>query len=493
MILVGHFQIRVIHVASPEFRFPGASRTEGPQGSDALPSPRPSIDCRHGHREPPRLRHRRRRRYGWRDGLGGRHAPVDFGEDDHRLVRITDFPARVDPPKRVRIYARREHFVLQFWDPAVKHTLYARVNGDLIAAIAKAREIDQQLTDLKSSGYGRSPIGHEELVTRYRQDLERRADAALIAVASVTRFRSALDHYLAFTRLPAIGAKYPSAGRAGRDFALRLSAYLESLEIAPNGRPGAPKRRMLGQDFVLDTVRAMFQWAGDAERGNCLPPGFLNPFRRQVLDRRRVAAGMFGEPDITVAMAHAFLETCDTFQLRLFAPLALLGLRAAEPIYLFHELIEHDTLHVACLEELEHATKGLQNKRLPLLPALTALLKPQATGLLYLRRAVAEGRERPKLQGASLQQVIEECSRRWQGTSSVGERLRIRRAVLDDVGALTYKQIQGEFTGLAQRLHWPAAATLKDLRHLFATCMASRRAASLSGPARTWRLRRCSW
>jgi integrase len=391
----------------------------------------------------------------------------------HRLVRITEFPAGVQPPRHVRMYSRREHFVLQFWDPAVKRTLSSRVDGDLISAFEKARQIDQRLTDLRSSGHGRSTMTHEELLGHFMEDLDRRAQAAAVAPATVNRFRSALGHYLNFASLPEMFSMMPFACNVNRDFALRFSAYLGTREVSPNGRPGAHKRRMVGQNFVLDTVRAMFEWAADPQRGDCLPSGFINPFRRRAFHRRTVAADMFGEPDITLVMARDFLTACDAYQLRLFAPLVLLGLRAAEPIFLFHEMIERDTLHVACLEELEHFTKGLQNKRLPLIPPLVALLNAQATGLLFVRRAVAEGHEHPKFQGASLPQVVEECNRRWQGSTSVHDRLKIRNAVLHDAGALTYKQIQGEFASVAQRLHWPRAATLKDLRHLFATCMAN--------------------
>jgi intergrase/recombinase len=44
---------------------------------------------------------------------------------------------------------------------------------------------------------------------------------------------------------------------------------------------------------------------------------------------------------------------------------------------------------------------------------------------------------------------------------------------MHDAGSLTYKLIQGEFAQLANKLGWPAAATLKDLRHLFSTALAN--------------------
>ena len=55
----------------------------------------------------------------------------------HRLVRVDGFPAGIIPPKRVRIYARGDHYVLQWWDPTAKRTLCERVNGDLVTAIAR--------------------------------------------------------------------------------------------------------------------------------------------------------------------------------------------------------------------------------------------------------------------------------------------------------------------------------------------------------------------
>ena len=38
-----------------------------------------------------------------------------YGER-HRLVRVAEFPAGIVGPKQVRVYARRDHYVLQWWD-----------------------------------------------------------------------------------------------------------------------------------------------------------------------------------------------------------------------------------------------------------------------------------------------------------------------------------------------------------------------------------------
>jgi hypothetical protein len=69
--------------------------------------------------------------------------------------------------------------------------------------------------------------------------------------------------------------------------------------------------------------------------------------------------------------------------------------------------------------------------------------------------------------------LVEEYRRRCARSREVTAlgRQRLRDGVLQDAGALTYDHIEGEFSKLARRLCWPATATVKDLRHLFATTM----------------------
>ncbi len=112
----------------------------------------------------------------------------------HRLVRVTEFPLGINPPGKVRIYRRRDHYVLQCWDRDEKKTLSERVDGDLIDAISTARRIDERLESHRGSGRRSRRIGHVELVGHYVADLKQRADAGEIDVATVVRYRSALDH-----------------------------------------------------------------------------------------------------------------------------------------------------------------------------------------------------------------------------------------------------------------------------------------------------------
>lgn len=381
------------------------------------------------------------------------------------------------PPKRVRIYFRCDHYILQWWKPAAKKNLSDRVNGDLVAAIMRARQIEERLEHFRSSGQGRRRITHRELVERFRADLSRRAEAGEIDPRTVARYGSALEHYLRFAEQPAIESAVPAASQVNREFTLQFSAYLANLEIAPNGHPHTRRRRMASPRYVEDVCRAMFAWAADPERGNLLPDGFRNPFAGKGRRTNEAAQDLFGEPDITLEMADQFLAACDRFQLPLFALLAFYGLRASEPCFLFREHLADGWLRIPCLPGLGYVTKGRRDKRVPLIAPLQTLLKPASDGpdqgVLFLRRDVQEGTETPPLLGASLETLEQQFASRCQQSarSMARDRIQQRDAVLKEAGALTYDHIEHEFRKVARPLHWPANATLKDFRHLFASTL----------------------
>jgi hypothetical protein len=399
-----------------------------------------------------------------------------YGER-HRLVRVLDFPAGIVGPEKVRLYRRHDHYVLQWWDPAAKTNLSDRVQGDLVAAIARARQIEERLTHFKASGQVRHRhLRHADLLEAFLTDLQRRADAGGIDPATVRRYRSALHHYLAFCEDPSIAKAYPHAMGVNREFRLKLAAFLAQRSISPNGHAHAAVRTMRGQRFVLDTVRALYEWAADPERGQLLPEGFRNPFLRASETRSLLKGDPLAEPDITLGMAIDLVTICDRFQLRLFVPMLLFGLRAAEPCFLFTEYLDGNWLRVPCNADLGYSTKGRRDKRFPLIddlqPYWEELQRDRAGGLLYERRGVLDGSQRAPLRGASLAEVATEYRRRCLAKpDGSAERQRLRDAVLREAGALTYDQVEGEFKALARGLRWPTGATLKDLRHLFATTM----------------------
>jgi integrase len=397
--------------------------------------------------------------------------------EKHRLKRVTSFPQGILPPKKVRLYLRAGHIILQWWDPRKKGNLCVRVNGDLVTAISRAREIDDRLTNCRTSGYVSGRSGHRELVDTFLADLDQRADADEVDPATVVRYRSALQHFLAFVTDPAIHKAFPHAATINRDFQLAFAAFLQNRSISPNGHANTKQRPMRCQAYVTDTVRAMFEWAADPDRGHLLPQGFRNPFRQGRSGRRHESIDQTSEPDITVAMAVNFLQACDAYQLGLFVPIIVCGLRAAEPCFLFREYIQDRWLKVPCNPDLFYQTKGRRAKRFPWLDEIGLFLQPSLAerghGLLYQGRRFLEApKERPFL-GASLKELTDELQRRCGARSglSARERIHLRDQLLLQAGGLTYDQVQAEFHKIAKKLAWPPIATPKDFRHLFSTCL----------------------
>lgn len=393
------------------------------------------------------------------------------------MQRITQFPSGVTPPERVRIYLRNGRHLLQWWEPSQRKNVAEAINGDLIEAVVRARQVEARLSAFKTSGRVVGRLPHDELANVFVTDLQIRSDAGEVTPATVRRYEAALAHYLAFAQSPA-ARRYTDARTIDRSFALAFAAFLAERRVAPNGVTSGVQRRMKGCDFVWDAVRAMYRWAGDPDRGNRLGDGFRNPFLRQHSQRPRHAADPFGEPDITIGMAAAFLAACDAYQLRLFVPLIFLGLRAAEPCFLFREYVDGKWLRVPCNAALAYSTKGRRDKRLPLVePTRTALLGVAAgkSGLLFTRRSVVDGRESPPLLDASLASLEREFEARLRVASDRGAaaRQRIRDGVLADAGAVGYDRLEAEFHKVAAALKWPPSATPKDFRHLFATSLAN--------------------
>ncbi|MDP6468639.1 MAG: hypothetical protein QF918_12905 [Pirellulaceae bacterium] len=396
--------------------------------------------------------------------------------DKHRLERIIDLPAGIVAPRRVRIYRRSNHFIIQWWDRQEKRTVCERVDGDLLAALSRARDVDEHLEHFRVALGKPRRRRPGELAERYLDDLHRRAGAVEIDIATVDRYRSAIQHFVKFVEQPTVAAKYPNIAQVDRGFQLEFSAYLNSIQISPNGHANTSAHPMKATGYVMDIVRAMFEWASDADRGNLLPDGFRNPFSSRKRGTRQVVIDPLSEPDITIPMATSLIEACDPFQLSIFAPLVFYGLRPSELGWIFRENIEGEWLRVPCRAELDYFTKGRRDKSFPIVDCLRPLWDARshsATGLLYVNRGVAEGRTTPESLGWSAAHLATEFRRRCVAIKEPDARQRrhIRDQVMKESGQLKYDHVEAEFKKLSSRLEWPAEATLKDLRHLFCTCL----------------------
>ncbi len=391
----------------------------------------------------------------------------------HRPIRVTELPAGIEPPKKVRIYQRAEHYLLQWWDRTQKKTLSQRVDGDLVEAIVRAREIDTRLAHYRSSGQPAGRLNHDQLVGEYLVDLTKRADAGEIDPRTVDRYRASLQcHYLPFVTQPDIARRYRHTTDIDRDFKLEFARFLQPRHVSANGNSRGATRPMRAQRYVIDVVRSMLHWASDAHRGNLLPAGFQNPFRQSNSHADQSGGHSIIEPDITTQMALEFLLACDAFQLPIFATLALYGLRPDELGWIFREDIHSGWVHVIGHPELSYKTKGRRDKQFPILKCLNSIWPAPfraEQGLLFYRR---QGRGSLASE-TTKQSLADELQRRCSDESqfSAAKQRQLRDAIMNDAGQLSYDQVRTEFGKLARHLGWPKCATVKDFRHLFATSL----------------------
>lgn len=391
--------------------------------------------------------------------------------EKHRLVRVTPSSAgNISLPKTVRIYRRTDHHVLQWWEPANKKTLSLKVTGDLIDAVAKGREIESRLTNFRSSGNAHGRLSHSELVSAYLKDLESRANAGEIDLGTVARYRAPLEcHYLVFVAKPEVARRYSSVTRVDRNFQLEFLQFLQSRNVSANGRVAGTGRPMRGQRYVIDTVRAMFHWAADSQRGNLLPTGFVNPFRRRAAEQRRVQELL--QPDVTMEMTAEFILKCDLFQLPIFSVLALYGLRPGELGWLFGEDMSDGWFRVAGIPELSYSTKGKRDKQFPMLECLRRFWEPRSAGLRDGLMFHARKKALRKLPMPSKESLTMQFQEQRSHAETAAKLRTLRNRLLASAGQLTYDPIRLEFGKLARRLSWPRVATVKDFRHLFATSL----------------------
>lgn len=397
----------------------------------------------------------------WSEKYGGRH----------NWRRIDNFPPGISAPKKVRIYHRSDHHVLNWWDPSRKKNLSLRVEGDLLDAIMRAREIDDRILNYRRSGASSRRTTHSELVGRFIDFQRRRAQAGEITEGTCERYRTSLEYYLNYVR-EAANPNVDTVNKVNRDFVLEFEGFLRGVQVSPNGHANTAKRTLKSTDYVISIVRSMFRWACDPNGSAILGDGFANPFAN--INRRtdRVARDLFGEPDITVEMAESFLRECDSFQLPIFSLLVFYGLRPSELTFALRELLTTEWLSVVCHPELSYFTKGRRDKRLPLLPQIRTLLvdsKKQKGGLLLQSRRTHEGNAAPRLLAADKLKLVKEYEALKSDSSLT--KIQAQNILLRDSGGLTYDHIEHEFRKIAARLDWPAAATLKDFRHLFNTEM----------------------
>ncbi|MEK6259897.1 MAG: hypothetical protein AABP62_14855 [Planctomycetota bacterium] len=308
------------------------------------------------------------------------------------------------------------------------------------------------------------------MLDRFIRDLHQRADADEIDVRTVRRYDNALVYLRRFTEQSAILVRYPHPGRIGREFVLQFLAFLKSQTVNRNGGTDGPRKPLQSVGYVLETANAAMAWAADPDRGSLLDSGFRNPFRGQAQALRTGVPDPCTAPSITVAMAADWLRHCDLYQRRLFAPLILFGLRAAELSWVLADDVDDEWFRVRCHPDLDHLTKGRRDKKFPLGKLRRYFSGPPTNSPVWLPR---RGFLPPAGLPDNTPNLVTEFHHRLAQVPQIcaANRRQIRDQLLHEAGALGYDRIEQEFQKLARNLKWPRQATLKGFRHLFATAL----------------------
>lgn len=178
------------------------------------------------------------------------------------------------------------------------------------------------------------------------------------------------------------------------------------------------------------------------------------------------------------------LDTCDDWQLPLFATLMMTGLRPGELTHLIlpDDLdLEHGVLRVRDKPELGWQVKTRTEREIPLMPPLIELLRTmlagRTSGVAFRRRRFSgPNSEEPRV--TSVAQMSEEIAIRvchaeaeLQQVLNRERRSTIVRAVWRDAGLIKTERIRIEFMRLSHAIGAPELTSPKMLRHLFATTL----------------------
>lgn len=375
---------------------------------------------------------------------------------------------------RVRGYRRGQIWYLQYQENGRRHR--PRVGPELRAAKQLAAQTHAQLASSDVALFTFEAIAIPELRKRW---LEHHEHVLRSSIHTINRYRTATDHLLNFLR--DVRPVQLASNFTARD-AEALTAYLRTIEVAPNGHKNSAKRALLdkGVKFILECCRALFTYA--AKRRH-LSPYAENPFTAIEVDRIPIEQSKPIEL-FTPEQEQDFLEACDDWQFPIFLTLMLTGLRPGE---LCHLLLPDDVdlevqvLRVRNKPKLGWQIKTRSERDVPLVPILSRVLKevigPRATGPLFRQPRCERMGHVPELNHArpALETEADHrvSTRQTELNRSLSrqERLETMRGIWHDLCALKEDRIRLEFIRIARRVGLAKATAPKVLRHMFATTL----------------------
>lgn len=290
------------------------------------------------------------------------------------------------------------------------------------------------------------------------------------AVATVRRYRAATKHLENFAQHQA------KRLHAHEVQVSAFTAFLRSVAVTPNGHPNTARRtlRDKGVQFILETCRAMFTFAGKRRH---LPPYAGNPFAELPLDRLKIqdAKPIFVFNSNTEL---AFFRTASAWDFALHFTLAKTGLRTGE---LTHLLIEEVDLAGGWLSVRNKTALGWRVKTgserdVPLLPEVVAVLRQvigdRRAGPVFVRECFAHGNSLPLT--ANRRELERICLVRQHAAGNAltrGQVQQITRTVWRDAGAVKADAVRTSFIRITKAIGHPEATCPKSWRHSFATLL----------------------
>lgn len=332
-------------------------------------------------------------------------------------------------------------------------------------AMQVAAQVNAQLAQGAPTLLAFTPIGIADLRQAFLDHHERVLGSTL---ATVSRYRTATQHLATFASLK---GRPPQAHEVRAD---QFAAYLREIEVAPNGHANTARRRLRdkGVQFILETCRAMFTFAGKRRH---LPPYAGNPFGELPIDRMRIedSKPVFVFDADTEA---AFFRTVSQWAFPIHFMLAKTGLRIGELVHLMIEDLdlERGWLKVRNRPDLGWRVKTGQNRNVPLLPELVQVLKTvtgsRPNGVVFLRERLDGS---PKLSGDSavLAEELQARCRIAGSTLTRSERQKLARGVWQEAGAVNPDEIRHSFIRVTRLIGHPEATCPKSWRHSFATLL----------------------
>jgi integrase len=341
-----------------------------------------------------------------------------------------------------------------------------KAGGSRAEAEQLAAQVNAQLATGAPTLFAFTPVGVPEL---RRQFLDYHEFTLKSSLATVQRYRAATRHLESFVQRH---SKPPLAHQVRAD---AFAAYLRTVQVAPNGHPHAARRHLRdkGIQFVLETCRAMFAFAGTRRH---LPPYAGNPFAALPLDRLRVedAKPIFV---FDAATEMAFFRAADVWAFPIHFLLSKTGLRTGELVHLLIEDVDlaGGWLHVRNKTALGWRVKTGLERVVPLIPEAVAVLRRvigrRSTGPAFVRRRFVPNGT-PCLVGDRrlLEKICTERQRAAEPTSRA-ELAQVARSVWRDAGALKSDAVRTSFLRIMRAIGRSEATCPKSWRHTFATLL----------------------